>query len=98
MTETSGTWTSAETSPAKYEVYGGTWPNTAGISANGLDNRDDMWHSAIVSGDRGVKVTFEESVNITRFEGSYFQFVLIFCSNYMIRKYDFRRLQIAFGP
>ena len=86
MTVRSGTWTSAETSPAKYEVYGGTGWTHEGWTSSGLDNRDDMWHSATDSGDRGVKVTFEESVNITRFEGSYFQFVLIFCSNYMIRK------------
>ena len=76
------TWTSAEKSPATYEVYGGTsapgtWqcetePPICSIHPNALDNRDDLWVSAKVKGDRGVKVTFEKPVTINRFQGPYF--------------------------
>ena len=65
------TWTSAQTSPATFEVYGGTY---SGSSADYLKTEANHWHSSGHTGDRGVKVTFNDFVTISRFEGTHFKF------------------------
>ena len=72
VTDPISTWTSAETSPATYEVYGGTY---SGSSADYLKAEANIWHSASHTGDRGVKVTFDNFVTIHSFEGQHFKFV-----------------------
>ena len=62
------TWTSAMTSPASYEIYGGS---LNGYPSSNLQTISGMWHSAFDTGDRGVKVTFEMEVTITSFLGAY---------------------------
>ena len=50
-------WDSSQTSPAKYEVYGGS--HVAGPARNLASKTGGMWHSSKTSGERGVTITFE---------------------------------------
>ena len=50
------TWNSGQTTPAKWTVYGGS--HGAGPSQN-LAKKAGMWHSQLTSGARGVTITFE---------------------------------------
>ena len=70
------TWTSADTSPASYSVYGGSYDEGDGTShiPENLKTLSGLWHSASAHGPRGVSVTFENEVTIKRFSGPYMNF------------------------
>lgn len=67
----SATWTSADTFPASYEVYGGFYDVL--VPAN-LRTLSGTWSSASATGPRGVMVTFGITVTIKRFSGLYLNF------------------------
>ena len=59
------TWTSAQTSPATLETYGRVY---GGIyTAANLKNKGGYWISADNYGARGITVTFDREVKVTRF-------------------------------
>ena len=61
------TWTTADTSPATYTTYGGIWQ---GYPESNM-KIGKMWHSKNDFDPRGVIVTFEYNVTITKFIGDY---------------------------
>ena len=64
-----GTWTSADIAPATYAVFGG---DHFGLNPGAnLKTRHGLWHSDFTHGPRGVSVTFNTDVTITRFSGPY---------------------------
>ena len=68
----SGTWTSADNTPATYQTYGGNWGGN--FPASNLKQKSGMWISAGDTGPRGIKVTFAKEVTITRFSVQYLKF------------------------
>ena len=58
------TWNSGQTQPATYAVYGGS--HVAGPSRNLASKTGATWHSAMTSGARGVTITFENEVRVSK--------------------------------
>ena len=70
---TKETWTAAQTSPAQYKTFGGFWP---GFPETNIA-KGQMWHSSDNIQSRGLTVTFEYPVIISRFLGMKIFFELL---------------------
>ena len=70
------TWTSAENgNGATFETYGGVFGGSSYPSSN-LHGKSHYWISAGKSGARGIKVTFDRKVKVSRFSVQSSNFLL----------------------
>ena len=58
-------WNSGQTSPANYDVYGGS--HAAFPAQNMASRTGGMWHSLFGTGERGVTITFEYEGRVLSF-------------------------------